>query len=306
MQQSKKNMKVFLLFGVTVFYIIICSCSSGKKFVVDSSESRKNVKVEYVTYKSEGLNVKGVYVEPRNIAPGEHPAVIFNHGGVSGVSKGTVKRCSDLAKEGYIVFAPSYRGEDGGEGEIEIAAGEVDDVLNAFYILRKNKKVNPEKIAMLGTSHGALISILAAVREPDIAAVIEAYGVMDIVNWYYYLVEAGFDVSDPISVKTYGKGPKDKPEAFKKRSAVDRAHLIKQPVLITQGELDKVVPKSQALALKKAFDKAGKKNYILNIYPYGKHGFVFWDQPELHTPEEMKSADSAWQDIIDFLRKNLK
>ena len=57
--------------------------------------------------------------------------------------------------------------------------------------------VDATRMAVTGSSHGALISVLAAARQPDrFRCLVEACGVMDVVTWYHYLVENDFDVSD--------------------------------------------------------------------------------------------------------------
>ena len=74
---------------------------------------------DILKYTSNKLTVDaGTYTFSENDV---EPGLIFNHGGVSGVTEGTRALCRRLAKQGFVVFAPSYRGEDDSEGEIEVA-----------------------------------------------------------------------------------------------------------------------------------------------------------------------------------------
>jgi len=177
--------------------------------VLQSQETDSLIQSE-VSYPSGELTVRGFLFVP----PGEGagPAVVFNHGGVSGVSEDMKRRSRDLARLGYVVLAPTYRGEGGSDGVVEVAAGEVDDVLAGAQILARHPRVDPRRIAIAGSSHGALISVLAVAREPKrFGCVAAACGVMDVVSWYHYLVENDFDVSDSLSVAVYVSGPEYNP-----------------------------------------------------------------------------------------------
>ncbi len=256
-------------------------------------------------YPSEGLKVKGFLFLPASKDP--LPLVVFNHDGTSGVSKEHKLSSARLAKQGYAVFAPSYRGEDGSDGVVEVAGGEVKDVLNAVPLLAQVKGIDAERLAFVGASHGALISVLAAADNPRCDAVVEAYGVMDIYAWYDYLKKAGKLGHDPITLRAYGNGPQDKPENFKARYALSRVPRINCPVLILQGAKDDFVPPDQARKLKAEMEKFNK-SVKMKIYPNCLHGFLVY-VPYLKKgvePEERTETELAWRDLTAFLRENLK
>jgi dipeptidyl aminopeptidase/acylaminoacyl peptidase len=258
-----------------------------------------------IAYPSGDLTVRGFLFLPSG--SGRHPAVIFNHGGVSGVSGDMKRRSRDLARLGYVVLTPAYRGEGGSEGVVEVARGEVDDVLAGARLLARHERVNPGRMAITGSSHGALISILAAAREPEMfRCVVEACGVMDVVSWYEYLVENEFDVSDSLSVAVYGHGPEDKPEAFRIRQAIRVADRIKIPVLIQQGGEDRTVPPEQARLFAETLKGLGHDDVTLKEYPLLGHAFWFWNDLRYHTGEEIAEADLAWRDFIGFLGRHLE
>jgi dipeptidyl aminopeptidase/acylaminoacyl peptidase len=274
-------------------------------FELLSQSLEDGIQQAYLAYPSGDLKVTGwLFVNPYSEEDIE-PCVIFNHGGVDGVTESTRALCRRLAKEGYIVFAPSYRGEDDSEGRVEVARGEVDDVLAALLLLRDHPGIRPGRFALVGTSHGALVSVLAATRPPAhelVRGVVAAYGVMDIHRWYPYLVAHGFDVSDSLTVAVYGQGPEDRPEAFAARSAVARAGQVgPMPVLLVQGGKDEVVPPEQAEAMLDALRGAGRTDDRLLLVEEGGHGFLFWDDPALHGPAELEAADRAWREILAFL-----
>jgi dipeptidyl aminopeptidase/acylaminoacyl peptidase len=263
---------------------------------------QQGVEVRAWTYLSDGLRVKGrLYLPNRD---GRRPVVVFNHDGISGISREHHLSSLRLARRGYVVFSPSYRGEDGSEGMVEIAKGEVRDVLNALPLLRGLPEADPDRIAMVGASHGALISLLAASREPQIAGVVFAYGVADLPRWWHHLKARGKLGRDPITRRTYGDGPQDRPESFRIRNAVDQLAGLQAPVLILQGLLDEITPPEQAHLLKKALDRQGVSNRI-HLYPDALHGFLVY-APYLTrdvTPQEKAQAEAAWGEVFRFLEE---
>jgi dipeptidyl aminopeptidase/acylaminoacyl peptidase len=257
-----------------------------------------------VSYPSDSLTVRGFLFLPPG--SGRLPAVLFNHGGVSGVNEDMKRRGRDLARLGYVTFAPTYRGEGGSEGLVEVAAGEVNDVLAAAEILARHPRVDGTRMAVTGSSHGGLVSVLAAARAPGrFRCVVSACGVLDVVNWYRYLVEKGFDVGDSLSVAVYGHGPEDRPEAFRIRRATLVAPQLRGPILIQQGEKDRIVPVEQTRLFDQALRDAGHPGAELKIYPLLGHAFWLWDDPHRHTPEEIAQAEIAWKDFTVFLALHL-
>ena len=276
----------------------------AQKLVSDVAFGQKDgVEIRKWTYTSEGLLVKGELYLPG----GEKrlPLVVFNHDGIHGISKEHRYSSVRLARAGFVVFSPSYRGEDGSQGMVEIAKGEVDDVLNAITLLKAHKRVDASKIALAGASHGALISVLAASREPEIKAVVTAYGVMDIYKWYAYLKRVGKLGKDKITRRTYGPGPEHRPQSFAIRNAVSVVSKLDCPVLILQGSLDDIVPEEQAHIMDRAM-KAAKKSVETKIYPDALHGFlVYAPYIDDASTKEKQQTEAAWQTMIAFLKKNL-
>jgi dipeptidyl aminopeptidase/acylaminoacyl peptidase len=265
---------------------------------------KDGIEIVKIAYRSDGLKVGGLLFLARSGEP--LPCVIFCHDGISGISREHRLSSIRLAKAGYAVFSPSYRGEDGYEGEIEIAKGEVRDVLNAIKMLRKIKQVDGDRIALAGASHGALISMMAAARTNDVKAVVAAYGVMDIYKWWDYLKKNNLLGKDRITRQTYGDGPGDRPQSFAIRNAVSFVKDIKCPVLVLQGAKDKIVPPEQAQYAKEALDRE-KVPSDVRIYPDCLHGFLVY-APYIDDADKNEKAqtEEAWKVMIDFLDKALK
>ncbi len=264
------------------------------------------VRQDYLRYPSDGLMVTGwLFTDPDDDL--RRPLMIFNHGGVGGVGNGTKQLCRSYVKEGFTVFAPSYRGEDDGEGEIEVAVGEVDDVVNAIPYLARRPQVDARNLVLAGTSHGALISLKAACR-PEICerlkGVVAGYGVTQIYDWYQYLLDNDFDVRDPLSLRVYGEGPQDKPEAFAERHLPNFLdELCEAPILVLQGAKDEIVPPSQAESLREELEQRGRSQDRVLVFETGGHGFLFWDDPELHDADKLAEAEEARRIMREFLKQ---
>jgi dipeptidyl aminopeptidase/acylaminoacyl peptidase len=262
------------------------------------------VPVQTWTYPSDGLKVKGLLFLPRS--PEKRPLVLFNHDGVDGISEAHRRACARLARAGYAVFAPAYRGEEGSEGTIEVAAGEVRDVLNVLPFLARVPGIDGRRVAFLGASHGALISVLAAARYPKVKAVVEAYGVMDIRAWWFHLKRTGQLGEDELTRRVYGNGPEDRPPAFASRDALGVVSGLKAPVLILQGGRDELVPPEQALTFKAALDRSGIPA-TLKLYPHCPHSFLVYGPYRADGVDAVERAETelAWRDLLAFLDKHL-
>lgn len=260
-----------------------------------------------VTYMSDGLKVKAKLFWPEGKGP--FPGVIYNHDGVKGLSTSTVARCQELAQKGYAVIAPTYRGEDGSEGKVEVAQGEVNDVLNALNLFGKLPRVDAKRVAFVGTSHGALVSLLAATRTDKVKALVFGYGVVDIYRWFDYLKESKQLGEDALTQQVYGKGPEDKPENFRIRHALTILPNLRIPVLILQGDKDKIVPLEQGQILQTKLTEL-RKSSILRTYPNSGHGFLIYQEREIkrHGADsvEYKESRAAWNEMMAFLAEKLR
>ncbi len=270
-------------------------------FGFSSSHSQTGIREEHITYMSGKLKITARVWFPSG--SGIAPAVLYNHGGVTGFSKGTLKRCRELVAAGFIVFGSAYRGEEGSEGQVEVEKGEVDDVLAGIAWLKTQTRVDPKRIAMMGTSHGAIIGLLVAAKSRDIRALVYAYGVSDIYKWYQYLIDTKQLANDQLTKDTYGKGPNDRPESFAIRNGLNYLPQIPatMPTLILQGEKDTIVPLEQALFLYNGLTKL-ERPVTLKTYPNSGHGFI--NTRDALKGIQFKESLEAWNTAVAFLKIN--
>jgi dipeptidyl aminopeptidase/acylaminoacyl peptidase len=289
-------------FALAIGLILLVS-----SLIQNSGTAQKSSAEQTIWYVSDGLRVKARAFWPAGKGP--FPGIVFGHGGVDGLSDSSIRRCRELTKAGFAVFAPSYRGEDGSQGVIEVAKGEVSDVLNGLEVFKQDGRLDPNRITMMGTSHGALIGLLAVSRSDQFKALVFAYGVSDIFAWWDYLVATNQVGTDALTKRIYGTGPTSRPESFRIRNGMNVLETVNVPVLILQGELDTTVPSSQAQALYDGLIKL-EKWAQLELYPNSEHGFLMvresLEKKFGAKSVQVQESKLALEHSIGFLRDTLK
>jgi pimeloyl-ACP methyl ester carboxylesterase len=116
-------------------------------------------------------------------AKGRYPAVIMVAGSGLADRDETVagipifgQIAGALADAGFMVVRYDKRGvgQSGGRAESATIADYADDVLAVFRFLEKRKDVDDRRIAVFGHSEGAMVALLAAARQKQIAALVLA------------------------------------------------------------------------------------------------------------------------------------
>jgi pimeloyl-ACP methyl ester carboxylesterase len=133
-----------------------------------------------VHFLSSGLRLSGVLRVPDGIGPDERrPAFIVLHGFGSNKNAGNVMRpCAFLEELGYITFRFDMRGcgESEGERGRVICLEQVEDTRNAITFVATQPNVDPARIALIGSSFGAAVSVYTGGIDTRVAAVISSGG----------------------------------------------------------------------------------------------------------------------------------
>ena len=136
--------------------------------------------LETVTFASDGLNLSGVMHVPDDYQPGERrPAIIMMHGFGANKNGGPEWICRQFAAWGYVALRFDYRGCGDSEGERGrvIPREEVSDARHAVTYMASRAEVDPDAIALCGSSLGGGVAVQAAGLDPRVAAVIVENGV---------------------------------------------------------------------------------------------------------------------------------
>ncbi len=132
------------------------------------------VDYQKITYRSRvgDMDIPAYVYQPlEKRGPGGHPAMVWVHGGVHGNwSANYWPFVKEAVARGYVIIVPEYRGSTGYGVEhheaIDYGGYEVDDATTAYDWLVENlPHVDPERVGIMGWSHGGFITIHAITKE---------------------------------------------------------------------------------------------------------------------------------------------
>jgi hypothetical protein len=135
---------------------------------------------EKITFPSDGLRIAGLFRAPDNLRQGEcRPAFIILHGfGGNKAGQGQTVVARQLTEWGYAALRIDFRGcgESEGERGRVICLDQVADTRNAVSYLASRPEVDPDRIALVGSSFGAAVAVFTAGADRRVAAVISCGG----------------------------------------------------------------------------------------------------------------------------------
>jgi dipeptidyl aminopeptidase/acylaminoacyl peptidase len=225
---------------------------------------KKGILLYLLTYVSEGLKVKGYLAVPESAVP--CPGLIFCRGGIRKVGMVRKRRIMSMAERGYAVFAPFYRGNEGGEGHEDFGGEDRYDVYHAITLVLSLPEVKPGPVPLIGFSRGAMMALLAAIQCDGAGPVVVWGGVSDLFDTY----EERVDLRRML--KRVVGNPRKQPEAYESRSPIFWIDALKVPILIVHGTLDAQVSVTHARKLAEGLELAGK-DYAMDLYDGLGHRF---------------------------------
>lgn len=138
----------------------------------------KNIKMERINFKSEGLNIVGNLYYPANYKKGEsYPAIIVAGSWTTVKEQMSGLYADRFAKEGFISLAFDFRNYGESEGEPrfwENPTMKVQDIINAVTYLQTLPEVNNDKIGTFAVCAGSMYTLMAAAEDTRIKAVVTA------------------------------------------------------------------------------------------------------------------------------------
>ena len=263
----------------------------GSEIVVEETlDSGANYARYLTSYRSEGLKIYALLTIPLGERPATGwPVIVFNHGYIPPTQYRTTERyiayVDHLARSGYIVFRPDYRGHGESEGEARGAYGSPDyvvDVLNAVAALKRHPDADPNRIGMWGHSMGGYITLRSMVIAHDLRAGVIWAGVVAsypdlLTRWRRTPVPDGVATPTPSAgrswrgslVELYGS-PEENPEFWNAISANSYMAELSGPLQLHHGTSDTSVPVEFSEILYQQALAAGK-TVELYIYDGADH-----------------------------------
>jgi dipeptidyl aminopeptidase/acylaminoacyl peptidase len=214
------------------------------------------MKIEKISWKSEGLKISGAIYIPE-VPTGILPALIFCHG-IPARWKGPDDRGYPLLAErfcrkGFLVLIFNFRGTGSSEGNFDLR-GWARDLEGALDYLSRRPEVDRQRIFVMGFSGGAAVSIYVAARRKEIAGLISCASPAEfkdlitgrgLKDFLIHAREVGIVRDDhfPASLDDWER-------SFQTVKPLDWVDQIPpRPFLIVHGTDDRVVDVSQASAL---------------------------------------------------------
>ncbi|WP_210364826.1 prolyl oligopeptidase family serine peptidase [Bacillus sp. REN3] len=208
------------------------------------------VELELVTYYSEGLKVKGLLAKPKDCSSTD--GFLYLRGGIKNVGKVRPARIAQFASEGFTVFAPFYRGNQGGEGDEDFGGEDRNDAYAGFELLQSLPWV--DKIHLFGFSRGGLMALLTGIRFPRAASIVTWGGVTDLSLTYVERKDLR-----RMMKRVIGGTPAKYPKRYKSRTPLYEIDKLEVPVLLIHGMQDRNVSVEHSFRLEKRLKELGKE-----------------------------------------------
>lgn len=230
------------------------------------------------------------------------PLIVLVHGGVHGhFNASYVHTLEELLSQGYAVLAPEYRGSSGYGRDywqlIDYGGLEVDDVFAGKQWMLENYDVlDPQRVGIMGWSHGGLITLMNLFAHPkDFQVGYAGVPVSDLVARMGYKGQAYRDL---FSAEYHiGKTAEDDVNEYRRRSPAWHAEKLQAPLLIHTTTNDEDVNVLEVEHLIKALKAAGK-TFEHKVYKDAAGGHEF-------NRLDTKLAKESRAEVYRFLAKHL-
>lgn len=248
---------------------------------IDTSDA--TIIIKNIDYRVEGTTMKG-YMAYDDAIKGQRPGILVVHEWW-GLNNYARKRTRMLAKLGYTAFALDMYGEGKQMQHPDDAKKFSSEVMKdlpkakarftaALDVLRKDKTVNPQRIAAIGYCFGGGVVLEMARRGIGLDGVASFHGILA-------------------------------------TAAPAKAGAVKARILVMTGADDPFVPPDQVARFKKEMD-AAHVDYKVIFYPGAKHSFTNPDADKYGKKFNLplaynKAADQAsWEAMQEFFKQLYK
>ena len=246
---------------------------------------------------ADGTEIPGRLYRPSTSELGDPPPLIcWVHGGPTGQWPVEFRaRFGYWTDRGWAVLVPDHRGSTGhGRAFRQALHGrwgelDVEDCASGIRAAAERGWGDPARAVVMGGSAGGFTVLNLLATHPDLcAAGVDLFGVADLFD----LDETTHRYEKHYLHSIVGPLP-ESADLYRDRSPVNRAERITAPLLILQGDADKVVPPAQSQAIADRLRSLGR-TVELHLYEGEGHG---WGRPAT-VIDELERTES-------FLRRHV-
>ncbi len=209
----------------------------------------------------------------------KYPLIVFPHGGVhANMGSSYAHIIGELIRQGYLVVAPEYRGSTGYGARlyklIDYGGLEVEDTYAARnWMVENNSLVDPDRIGIMGWSHGGLHALMNVFEHPDdYQAAFAGVPVSDLVARMGYKTQHYRDLYS--ADHHIGKTAHEDVNEYRRRSPAWNAEKLRTPLLIHTNTTDEDVNVLEVEHLIKSLKAAGKE-FEYKIFEEAQGGHFF-------------------------------
>ncbi len=226
----------------------------------------------------DGEDVHGIYYAPLSTkfqGIGMPPLMVLIHGGPTG-QRGTSfdGQAQFFTSRGWAVLQVNYRGSTGYgrayRDQLKANWGiyDVQDAVSGAKYLVEDGQVDGEKLVIMGGSAGGFTVLKTLEDYPGFfKAGVNLFGVAN----QFTLVADTHKFEERYSDFLIGSLP-DAADIYRERSPIFFVDKIRDPLIVFQGEDDKVVPQNQSDEIVKAL-RRNEVPHEYHLYPNEGHGF---------------------------------
>jgi dipeptidyl aminopeptidase/acylaminoacyl peptidase len=249
--------------------------------------------------------------------PRGHAAMVWVHGGVHG-NMDTLywPFIREAVERGYVIITPDYRGSTGyGEAfhkEIDYGGYEVDDTISAVEYLKTLPYVDPDRLGIMGWSHGGYITLLSVFR--DQTPFKAAAAIVPVTNLVFRLSYKGPSYQADFATQKRVRGlPFEKQDEYIKRSPLYSVDKLRVPLLVhvATNDTDVNFVEDQQIvdALRSRKPDLAETKIYVDPPPGGAGGgHTFSRRVDMKTLQRMDSPEQrdSWNRTWAFLEWNLR